>query len=296
MKKQLFTKQIAQLSLNNPAYRNFTKSLLELFFQSDLSTGDITTQLLTRPRQKIEAKIIAKQNCILAGLDEIEFFLRQNKIKTLTRKTDGSYLHTGETAAKISGSATAILTTERTTLNLIQRMSGIATTSNHLAKKIGVRKFAATRKTPLGLFDSRAVCLGGGLPHRLNLADQILIKNNHLSIEPKVWEKIHRDSSSTKTSFFEIEASSEKLACTLAKFFSKNKNFILLLDNFTPAKLKKIIPYLRKICPQIIIEASGNITTQNAVNFLNSGASFVSLGELTHSTPAIDFSLKISDN
>ena len=297
MSSKLFQTQISQLSLDNPAYRKFVSELLNLFYKTDLGAGDITTALLKNPQQKMIAEITAKENGILAGLDEVEFFWKKHGVKILSRKKDGMKIKRGEVVAKISGNAEKVLTTERTALNLVQRMSGIATASAELAKKIGKWKFSATRKTPLGLLDSRAVVLGGGLPHRLNLADQILIKENHLAVDPDCWKQIKTNK------YFEVEADSSKLALEIAKFLIKNPPFgkggsggILLLDNFTPAQLKKLVPKLRKISPKIILEASGGITPKNAKDFLKTGIDFVSIGKLTHGSPALDLSLKIKLN
>lgn len=292
---KLFQKQISQLSLKNSGYKKFVSEILDLIFRADLGSKDITTALLKNPRKKVQAKIVAKQSGVLAGIDEAEFFWKKHGVKVLKRKRDGTKVKRGEVAAQISGSAKKILTTERTALNIIQRLSGIATASAKLAAKIGKGKFSATRKTPLGLLESRAVVLGGGLPHRLNLADQILIKENHLAVDPDCWKRIN------PKEIFEIEADSEKLALEIASFFAKNSpldkggpgGIIIMLDNFTPSKLKKIIPQLKKIIPSLTIEASGGIEPGKAKGFLQAGADFVSIGALTHSSPVLDLSLKI---
>jgi nicotinate-nucleotide pyrophosphorylase (carboxylating) len=223
----------------------------------------------------------------LAGLTEAEFFWSKHKVKVRSRKKDGAKIKKGEIVAKIFGSAEAVLTTERTALNLIQRMSGIATATAQIVKRVGKNKVAATRKTPLGLLDCRAAVLGGGLPHRLSLADQILVKDNHLSIDPTCWQSIKSNQP------FEIEADSVKLALEIAKYFQDSKNLVLLLDNFTPTSLKKLVPKLRTINPQITLEASGGITAKSAAAFLQTGVDYISLGALTHSSPALDLSLKI---
>ncbi len=289
---KLFSKQIAQLNLHNRAYRNFVEQLLEFLLQADLGSGDLTTQLLQNPQRKIEAKVIAKSAGILAGAEEVAFFWRKHGVKILAAKKDGAKIKVGETVFALSGPAAKILTTERVGLNLLSRMSGIATAAEKLAHKIGRRKFAATRKTPLGLLDSRAVVVGGGLPHRLNLADQILVKENHRAVESEVWKRL-LDSRLRGDKVFEIEADSPKLALTIATHFAKNKNLILMLDNFSVGEFRKTAATIRKINPRIILEASGGIDEKTASKLLTAGADFVSLGRLTNSSGVVDFSLRI---
>ena len=285
---KIFTKQIAQLNLKNREYRKFVADLLEFLYRVDLGSGDVTTQLLKNPRKKVTAKIIAKSAGILAGAEEVKFFLKKHGVKISKAKKDGSKIKRGETVFEISGSAEKILTTERTVLNLISRMSGIATAAARLAQKIGKRKFAATRKTPLGLLDSRAVVIGGGLPHRLNLSDQILVKENHRAVDPDCWRRASTNEP------FEIEADTPKFALEIAKHFSKSKNLILMLDNFTVAKFRQTAKAIRKINPHIILEASGGIDEKTAAKFLKAGADFVSLGKLTNGVKVVDFSLQLS--
>lgn len=284
---QLFTKQIAKLNLKNRDYRKFVDELLEFLWRADLENGDVTTKLLKNPRRKVHARVVAKSNGILAGGEEVAFFWQKKGIKILARKKDGAKIRVGETIFEIESSAEKILASERVGLNLISRMSGIATASEKLSRKIGRGKFAATRKTPLGILDSRAVVIGGGLPHRLSLGDQILVKENHRAVEPSFWKNI-----STKN-VFEIEADSPKLAREIATHFSKNKNLILMLDNFSISEFRKTAAAVREINSKIILEASGNLDEKSAKKFLAAGADFVSLGKLTNSAGVVDFSLRI---
>lgn len=285
---KLFARQAAQLSLRNRAYKKLVTELLELLLVADVGSGDVTTRLLKNPRQKVRAEIRAKQSGVLAGLAETELFLRHHDVKLSSKKSDGATVARGELVATVGGTAEKILTTERVALNLLQRMSGIATAMAQLVKRCGRGKIAATRKTPLGWLDVRAVVLGGGLAHRLNLNDQILVKENHRAIEPQVWQNIRTQK------LFEVEVDSAKLALEVAKFFHDKPNLILLLDNFSPTTLKKLVPQLRTLNPKIILEASGGITPGNIRSFLATSVDFVSLGWLTHSSVALDLSLKIA--
>ncbi|MFH0776925.1 MAG: carboxylating nicotinate-nucleotide diphosphorylase [Patescibacteria group bacterium] len=284
---KLFAKQIAELNLRNREYRDFVAKLLGFLLKADLGEGDLTTKLLSRPRQKVRARVVAKSSGILAGVAELKFFWEQNGIRILSAKKDGAKIKKGDLVLEIAGPAEKILAAERVGLNLLGRMSGVATAAEKLARKIGRGKFAATRKTPLGILDSRAVVVGGGLPHRLNLGDQILVKENHRAVEANCWQKIPTGN------VFEIEADSPKLALEIATRFANAKNLILMLDNFSIAQFRKTAVAIRKINPRIILEASGGVDEKSAGKFLRAGADFVSLGKLTNSVAVVDFSLKI---
>ena len=284
---KLFEKQIAKLNLRNCEYRKFVDELLEFLFVNDLGRGDATAKFLSNPRRKVRAKVVAKSSGILAGAAELEFFWRKNGIRILSAKKDGAEIRRGEIIFEIAGAAKKILAAERVGLNLLSRMSGVATAAGKLAKKIGRGKFAATRKTPLGLLDSRAVVVGGGLPHRLNLGDQVLVKENHRAVESDFWKNI------SSKNIFEIEADSPRLAREIATHFSRSGNLILLLDNFSVGEFRKTAAEIRAISSKIILEASGGIDEKSAGKFLRAGADFVSLGKLTNSVAVVDFSLRI---
>lgn len=283
----LFARQIAQLTIKNAAYRRCALTTLDAAYRADVGTGDVTTALLgTKRARSIQAVIRAKESGVIAGLAECELFWRQHRIKVRLLKTDGAQVRRGEIVVQLVGAARAILTTERTALNFLQRMSGIATATYLLTKQYG-KKIAGTRKTPFGVLDCRAIVLGGGLPHRLNLADQILVKENHIAVDPTCWQRIKTRQP------FEIEADTEKLAVAIATYYRDNSHLILMLDNFMPAQLKKLVPRLRAIHSRITLEASGGITPKNIGNYLAAGVDYVSLGYLTHSVRALDLSLKV---
>ena len=290
---KLFEQQIAQLNLKNQDYRKLVLGLLDFLLKNDLDSGDLTGQLLKNPKRKVRAKVVAKSAGILAGAAELKLFWESKGINILKAKKDGSKIKKGDLIFEIAGLAEKILAVERVGLNLLGRMSGVATAAEKLARKIGKHKFAATRKTPFGLLDSRAVVIGGGLPHRLNLADQILVKENHRAVDPNCWQNISTDPRFREDRHFEIEADSPKLATRIATHFAKNKNLILMLDNFSVAKFRETAKKIRQINPKIILEASGGIDENSAGKYLKAGADFVSLGKLTNSVEVVDFSLKI---
>lgn len=277
----------ARLTLKNPTYRRFTSAFLNLLYKADLGKKDLTTNLLQNPQRKITAQIYSKQRGVLAGLTEIQYWLNTQKVQLTPFKQDGQTLQKNLAVATLTGSAQNILQTERTALNLIQRLSGIATASASLARKIQSQNFAATRKTLVGPLDLKALTLGGGLPYRLGLFDQIFLKENHFALQPQLWAKIPRNQFVT----IELDSSQIEIARKLVNY----RNLILLLDNFSVARLKKVVPQLRALNSNFILEASGGITPQNAKQFLATGVDFISLGYLTHSAPALDFSLKITE-
>lgn len=280
--------QIAQkLNLRNLAYRKFTQNFLDLLYQADLQTQDVTTALLKNPHAQVRAEIWAKEPGMVAGLAEIEFWLKTQKIQTTWAQKDGELCTRNSCVARLRGTAQNLLQTERTALNLLQRMSGIATQSYHLAQKIGKYRFAVTRKTLASYLDRRAAFLGGALPYRLGLFDQIFLKENHLALEPQLYRKIPR------AKFVTLEVPTARLAQEFVRQLEGCQKLILLLDNFTVAQLKRLIPILRKLNSALILEASGGITPKNAVQFLATGVDFVSLGCLTHSAPALDFSWRL---
>jgi nicotinate-nucleotide pyrophosphorylase (carboxylating) len=185
---------------------------------------------------------------------------------------------------------------ERTILNLLQRMSGIATATANYVQEVKKKQvqIAATRKTPWGLLDKRAVCVGGGISHRLGLYDQILVKDTHLQFLKYDFEKIWQKLSQRKTSCIEIEVESEKAAIQCIEAI-KTQNIktpiILMFDNMNPEEIRSTIEKIRKIKKDISFEASGGI--KNIQAYIQSGVDFISLGEITHSTKAADFSLKL---
>jgi nicotinate-nucleotide pyrophosphorylase (carboxylating) len=182
---------------------------------------------------------------------------------------------------KLNGTIKNILKTERTALNILQRMSGIATETNKLVKKIKHKSLlCSTRKTQWGLLDKKAVMLGGGGTHRLGLHDFILVKDNHLAATDKInWQKLSKK-------FWEIEVDSTKQALVFARY---NPDAIML-DNFKPQTIKRTI---KKLSPQIIFEASGGITESNLFEYAKTGVDVISMGSLTHSTKSLNINLQV---
>ena len=266
------------------------KELLR-FLAEDLGKGDITSALL--PRNKIRAKIISRQNAVVAGARYAKeiFVLKGCNVKIL--KKDASKVKRNQTILEISGTPQAILSCERTALNLLSRMSGIATQTNNLVKKIPRKtKLYATRKTAPGLrfFDKEAVKIGGGEKHRMSLDQMIMLKDNHLLIGGSI-EKLVKKAKS-KYRQVEIEVESQKDAILAAKAGAT----IVMLDNFSPSKVSRTIAALKKLGlrKKVKVEASGGINASNIHFFAKTGIDMISMGEITDSVIGIDLSLEVS--
>jgi len=270
------------------------KELLR-FLAEDLGKGDITSALL--PRNKIRAKIISRQNAVVAGAKYAKeiFVLKGCNVKILKKdlKKDASKVKRNQTILEIFGTPQAILSCERTALNLLSRMSGIATQTNNLVKKIPRKtKLYATRKTAPGLrfFDKEAVKIGGGEKHRMSLDQMIMLKDNHLLIGGSI-EKLVKKAKS-KYSQVEIEVENQKDAILAAKAGAT----IVMLDNFSPSKVSRTIAALKKLGlrKKVKSEASGGINASNIHLFAKTGIDMISMGEITDSVIGIDLSLEVS--
>lgn len=267
------------------------------FLHEDLGKkGDITSDALFT-REKARAVIIVRQDCIIAGLQEAQRVFQKTGARSTLRRTDGERVTKGTTVLEVQGSARSILKAERLALNILGRMSGIATETNKLVrrcKKINPKvTVAATRKTTPGFrnFEKKAVLIGGGEPHRYGLYDAVLIKDNHLQITGSVEEAIKRVKKTHPRSAIEIEVENETDALTAA---SMNVQCIML-DNLDPHRGKTIAQKIRQVNPEILIEVSGGITEEN-IDAYATFADRISLGYLTHSIKNIDISLEIFKN
>ncbi len=266
---------------------------LEQYLQEDLGFGDITSDTLFSNEQA-EAVIIAKSDCIVAGIEEIEKLFRLFDLKIESKAKDGEFVKKDSEIISVSGEARAILKCERLALNILMRMSGIASATNELVlrcRKINPDiKIAATRKTTPGFryYEKRAVVIGGGEPHRFQLSDAVMIKDNHLkvigSIE-KALEKINRVKFNKK---IEVEVINRNQALKALKLGAD----IIMLDNMTPEQVKKLSAELKQLRVEVILEISGGITPDNIENYAPF-ADVISLGWLTHSAPSKDFSLEV---
>jgi len=268
------------------------------FLEEDVGQGDITTALAVSSGTIVEAEVVAKEAGVIAGIEEALTFLESLKLQAEALVTDGSKIERKTTIMKIVGDARTLLSTERTLLNLLTRMSGIATATNRLIKKVrgaGYKtRIACTRKVAPGLlyFDKRAVMLGGGDTHRLHMDDLVLIKDNHLAIIGNVADAVKKVRNAVSFSKkIEVEVTDVKEALVAAKAGAD----IVMFDNFSPQQVKEAVALLERegLRNKILIEASGRITEQNILEYAATGVDILSLGELTDSVKALDMSLEV---
>ena len=270
------------------------KRELKRFLDEDVGKVDITSKLLRK--EKITAKIITRENTIVAGTKFAKEIFALKKCRARINKKDGEMAKTNQTILEINGNAGSILTCERTVLNLLSRMCGIATQTNNLKrqiKQVGSKsKLFATRKTAPGLrfFDKEAVKIGGGEKHRMTLNEMIMIKDNHLAVENSITDILHK-AKKTKGKI-EIEVETQKDAILCAQLGVD----IIMLDNFSPTQIKKTMKKLTelKLRNKIILEASGRINSKNIAKYARTNVDMISVGSITNSVNGIDLSLEIS--
>jgi nicotinate-nucleotide pyrophosphorylase (carboxylating) len=266
------------------------KKQLSQFLAEDIGKGDITSQLLSK--KKIVVKIISRENAIVAGTKYAKeiFAIKGCKAKIITK--DGIKIKPNQEIIEITGNADKILTCERTALNILTRMSGIATQTNELVKKIPNKtKLYATRKTAPGLryFDKEAVKIGGGERHRLRLDEMVMIKDNHIAVEQSLSSLINKTKKKYKK--FEVEVENTDDAVLAAEKGAT----IIMLDNFSPSQITRTIKVLKnkKLRNKVLLEASGGINSKNISKYGKTDVDIISIGSITNSVKGIDFSLEI---
>jgi nicotinate-nucleotide pyrophosphorylase (carboxylating) len=279
--------------------RKILEEKLKQFLTEDIGLSDVTSVAVVPSGLTAEAAVIAKEAGTLAGVEEAAVLAESLGLNAQAEVADGKALRKGQVILKLSGDARIILSVERTLLNLISRMSGIATATRRLTEKLrkahAKAKIAATRKTAPGLlyFDKKAVLIGGGDPHRLNLSDMILVKDNHIAIAGSIETAVKK--AKQNASF------SKKIEVEVAKVTDVVKAAeagadIIMFDNFSPKQIKGAVELLKKagFFGKILLEASGGITAGNLLDYAAAQVDIISLGELTHSVQALDVSLEIT--
>ena len=270
-----------------------TDKIIELALQEDLSLGDITSDNIFTHEEQAEAVITAKEDLVLCGMNVAKevFSAVDPSVKFLPLKKDGDAIKKGEKVLELKGAALSILKAERTALNFMQRMSGIATTSREYAeigKKYGVM-IVDTRKTQPGLrrLDKYAVRVGGARNHRISLADSVMIKDNHIAAAGSITAAVNKIKAVIgHTPKIEVETTS----LDEVKEALNAGADIIMLDNMTPAE---ILRCKAEISGRAIIEVSGGVNKSNLESYCQTGVDVISMGALTHSVPAKDLSLKI---
>jgi nicotinate-nucleotide pyrophosphorylase (carboxylating) len=277
--------------------RKILEEKLKQLLAEDIGQGDVTSAAVVPAGLTVEAEVIAKEAGVAAGIEETVIFAKSLSLSVKAEVTDGDEIKSGTVILKISGNARTILSAERTLLNLLSRMSGIATATRRLVKKLqkakATAKIAATRKTApgLGYFDKKAVLIGGGDPHRLRLDDMILIKDNHVAIAGSVENAVKKAKASGSSKKIEAEVTSVADALKAAEAGAD----IVMLDNFSPKQVREAVEALKKagFFGKVLLEVSGGITEQNLLEYASAQVNVISMGALTHSVKALDVSLEI---
>jgi len=271
---------------------NIKKELLR-FISEDIQGGDITSVLL--PKKKIKAKIISRQEGVLAGVKFAGDVFRLKGCSVKIIKKDGAKLKSNQIILQISGNAGTVLSCERTALNLLSRMSGIATQTNFLVSKIRKinrkTKLYSTRKTApvLRFFDKEAIMIGGGHKHRMSMNDMDMKKDNHLLVTNSMEGIIKNARKQHK--HVEVEVENQRDAILAASSGAT----IVMLDNFSPIQIKKTITTLqkKKLRNKVKLEASGGINSKNITAYAKTGVDMISVGSITNSVKGLDLSLEV---
>jgi nicotinate-nucleotide pyrophosphorylase (carboxylating) len=278
--------------------RRIIEEKLKKILSDDIGQGDVTVAAIIPPRLIVRAEVLTKEDGIVAGIEEATILAEYTGLEVNTKVTDGEKIKKNQILLQFSGDAQTILSIERTLLNILSRMSGIATKTRTLTEKLeGAKvnaKIAATRKSAPGLlhFDKKAVVIGTGDSHRFHLDDMILIKDNHLAIVGGIREAVKKAKANASfTKKIEVETTNIDDALEAAKAGAD----IIMLDNFSPSSAKKAAQKLRKAgFTDVLLEVSGGITAENILDFANAQIDVISMGEITHSVKALDISLEIS--
>jgi nicotinate-nucleotide pyrophosphorylase (carboxylating) len=275
------------LPLRPEQYRDIVRRSLE----EDIGAGDITTQATVATEQRARGTFLAKSDCVLAGLEVgVEAFRQlEPSVRASMRRRDGDAVVPGEIIGQIEGRAATLLAAERTALNFLQRLSGIATeTRRFVAAAAGRIVILDTRKTTPGLrlLEKYAVATGGGTNHRLGLFDDVLIKDNHVRLAGGITSAIRRARAGRPGLRIEVEVQ------TIAEVDEalEAKADILLLDNMPVEEIREAVRHVRG---RAKVEISGGVTLARVPELAETGADYLSAGALTHSAPAADISFEI---
>ena len=271
--------------------QKYIKSIVKQTLEEDLRPyGDITNRVIEN--KNVTAKIIAGQNCVVGGLNfaKIAFKISDKKITFVAKTKDGKKVNKGKVIAILKGKASGILKSERVALNFLGLISGVATTTNKFVKKIKGKscKICCTRKTlpNLRLIQKYGVRLGGGINHRFNLSDEILIKDNHISVDKNIYNLVKRAVKNKKGNKITVEVDNlSQLKKILGLKFNR-----VLFDNMSPKNLRKAVKMSKRFYET---EASGGVTLSNVSKIANTGVKRISIGKITHSNSAIDFTLAL---
>lgn len=268
--------------------------LIDLALAEDIGSGDITARFFTKPGATARAKIMARQNGCLAGIDLAEAVFRRvdGSLIVDCEKQNGDLFQKGDCILEVSGNAASILTAERTALNFLQHLSGVASLARRFVDEVqgtGTR-ILDTRKTTPGFrtLEKQAAAAGGVLNHRMGLHDMFLVKDNHLATgldSAVLQEMIDRAHAAHPDAKLEIEADTLE---QVEKFYALRGVDFLLLDNMSLEELREAV----RLCPpHMRLEASGGVNLSTIREIAETGVHFISVGAITHSAPSVDFGL-----
>ncbi|HEX9698568.1 MAG TPA: carboxylating nicotinate-nucleotide diphosphorylase [Acidobacteriota bacterium] len=277
------------------------RAQLAAFLDEDLAGGDLTSEAVVAEDRSARGTVRAGAAGILAGVEECLALGEIAGVSVEARRGDGDTVAPGDVVLELTGSARAILGLERTLLNLLSHMSGVATVTRRAVDAVAAchrgggspqpPRIAATRKTLPGLrrLQKKAVVIGGGLPHRFDLGEAVLIKDNHLAVEPDIATAVARARQAIGTAPIEIEVETAADAVVAARAGADR----LLLDNMPPAGVREVVAALQSagLRNGRLLEASGGITMKNVCEYADTGVDWISMGMLTASPAPIDFSL-----
>ena len=274
------------------------KPLVELALREDIGTGDITSDVLVAPGREANAVIIAGEKGVVAGLlvSELVFNLMDSEIVSKACVSDGDKVEKGKIVAQVSGRARAILAGERTALNFLSRLSGIATNTARFVERLGSYKAKVmdTRKTTPGwrILEKYAVKVGGGYNHRMGLYDAVLIKDNHLKlIDGRIGKAVAEAKKAQPSKRIEVETTN---ISEVKDALSGNPD-IIMLDNMSPVEVREAVELIHRSGGGVQVEVSGGVTLENVEEFAAAGADIISVGALTHSVRSLDFSMELDD-
>ena len=272
------------------------REMLANFLQEDVGTGDITSNNIIPGDLAAKAEIACKSNsAVVCGLEETAVLFDLCGCNSEILAKEGSRVRKGKVVMKVSGNARAILKAERLALNIMMRMSGIATETRHMVDLAKGITILATRKTAPGLrfFDKKAVVAGGGGTHRMRLDDMVLIKDNHIALAGGA-EKCVKLAKKSVGSSIKVECETRQIKEVIAAISAGAD--VVMLDNFTPKQATAAIKQIEKmgLRKKVKIEISGGVNAKNISQYARAKPDFISLGYITHSPKAIDFSLEIT--
>ncbi len=306
------------LSVSKPDYKQWIFRYTFLELDKDLSpNGDVTSDAVLADDVIVPGVIYAQEDGVLAGIEELKYFLidsdprfkpKVGELQVAFFKKDGDPMKSGDKICEIIGNARSVLAVERVALNLLMRMSGVATKTSEfvgLLNKAGSDVLLTpTRKTLWGLLDKKAVTVGGGGTHRLNLSDAVLIKDNHLKILGGSVSKALKNlvGKTSGARFIEIEVENKEDAVKAAEDLNSllspdgiTAPACIMLDNFTPEMINETLGLIKEkgLYDKILFEASGGINSGNLLEYAKTGVDIISMSEITMNTKPLSFHLEI---